>query len=54
MTGKELRALRLRLDLTQSQMAEKLFMSRIMYGLNERGIKPISKRTEQLALLLTK
>ncbi len=51
MTAKELRALRLRLDITQTQMAEKLLMSRVMYGMNERGLKPISERTEKLALI---
>lgn len=50
MTSKELRVLRLKLDLTQSEMADKLLMSRVMYGLNERGEKAISKRTEKLAL----
>lgn len=52
MTAEELRALRLRLDLTQQQMADKLYMSKAMYGLNERGENPISKRTEALALPL--
>lgn len=50
MNNKELRALRLKLDLTQQQMADKLLMSKVMYGLNERGSKTISKRTEKLAL----
>lgn len=48
MTNIELRKLRLALDLTQSQMAKRLLMSRVMYGYNERGIKPISKRTAAL------
>lgn len=52
MDNKELRALRLKLDLTQEQMADKLLMGRVMYGYNERGIKPISKRTKELALIL--
>ncbi len=52
MDNKQLRALRLRLDLTQQQMADKLYMSKVMYGLNERGKKPISARTEALALAL--
>ncbi len=52
MTGAELRALRLRLDITQSEMAKRLFMSRVMYGQCERGGKPISKRTEALAEIL--
>ncbi len=52
MDGKTLRALRLKLDLTQQEMADKLFMSRVMYGMNERGIKPISARTAALATTL--
>ena len=48
MTGKDLRALRFRLDLTQQEMADKLFMSRVMYGMNERGVKPLSQRTQAL------
>lgn len=52
MTHEELRKLRLKLDLTQTEMADKLLMSRIMYGLNERGEKPISKRTAAMALML--
>jgi len=48
----QLRALRLKLDLTQDEMAEKLLMSKVMYGLNERGKKPISDRTSALALIL--
>lgn len=52
MTKEELRKLRLSLDLPQAQMAKRLFMSKVMYGLNERGEKPISKRTEALALIL--
>ncbi len=54
MIGKDLRAIRLSLDLTQQAMADKLLMSKVMYGLNERGAKPISERTEKLALLLSK
>lgn len=54
MDNKELRALRLKLDLTQQQMADKLLMSKVMYGLNERGSKTISKRTEKLALEMEK
>ena len=50
MDGKTLRALRLSLDLTQSQMAATLFMTRQHYGLLERGDKPINKRTEALIL----
>ncbi len=49
MDNKELRALRLKLDITQSEMAKRLLMSRVMYGYNERGINPISKRTAALA-----
>lgn len=49
MTNKELRALRLRLDVTQAAMAEKLGVSRVMYGLYERGDTPISKPVQKLA-----
>lgn len=52
MTGNELRALRLKLDLTQSQMAEKLLIGREHYGECERGKFAISKRSEKLALIL--
>lgn len=52
MTGQELRKLRLKLDLTQQEMADKLLMSRVMYGMNERGVKPLSQRTEALAVKL--
>lgn len=53
MTPKELRALRLKLDLTQAEMAKKLLMGRVMYGLNERGNEPISERTEAMLSILT-
>lgn len=52
MTKEELRKLRLSLDLTQGEMAKKLLMSKVMYGLNERGQNPISPRTEKMALIL--
>lgn len=53
MTSQELRHLRLRLDFTQAAMADKLLMSKVMYGLCERGIKTISPRTEKLALIIS-
>lgn len=53
MTGKELRALRLRLDLTQREMAEKLGASLSMYSLYERGITPMRKSMAILCRRLT-
>ncbi len=49
MLSSELRKLRLSLDVTQREMAEKLGVSRQMYGLYERGNAPISKTIELLA-----
>ncbi len=49
----DLRALRLTLDLTQAEMAKKLYMTREHYGLLERGDKDITLRTEALAKMIT-
>ena len=49
MLNSDLRKLRLSLDVTQREMAEKLGVSRQMYGLYERGNAPISKTIELLA-----
>lgn len=43
MNNSELRKLRLTLDVTQEQMAEKLGISLPMYSLYERGKAPMSK-----------
>lgn len=53
MTPEELRKLRLSLDLTQNEMAKKLLMSKVMYGLNERGKKSLSERTQKIISILT-
>jgi transcriptional regulator with XRE-family HTH domain len=49
MENKELRKLRLTLDITQEQMAEKLGVSLPMYSLYERGKTVISKPVQLLA-----
>ena len=49
MTNQELRKLRLMLDLTQAQMAEKLLITKEHYSACERGVYKISKRTFKLA-----
>ncbi len=49
MNKDELRALRLRLDVTQRQMAEKLGVSLPMYSLYELGKTPMSKPVTILA-----
>jgi len=49
MAPQELRKLRLKLDLTQQQMAEKLGIVRHTYNEYERGKKPINKTVEKLA-----
>ena len=46
MTGKELKEARDKLGLTQSELADKIGMSRVMIGLMERDVQPIEKRTE--------
>lgn len=52
MTNKELRALRLKLDVTQREMAEKLGVSLPMYSLYETGKAEISKPVQKLAATL--
>lgn len=52
MNNKELRKLRLMLDVTQRQMAEKLGISLPMYSLYERGKTIISKPVDMLATSL--
>lgn len=49
MNSQELRKLRLTLDVTQRQMAEKLGVSLPMYSLYETGKTPLSKPVEKLA-----
>jgi len=49
MNKKELRKLRLTLDLTQRAMAEKLGVSLPMYSLYETGKAPMSKPVALLA-----
>lgn len=49
MNNIELRKLRLTLDITQRQMAEKLGVSLPMYSLYETGKTPLSKPVELLA-----
>ena len=45
MTAKQLKKARVKLGLTQAQMAEKLGLSRVMIGLMERHKKAIDIRT---------
>lgn len=45
MTGDELRSIRLALGLTQSELGERIGVSRTFLGLMERGQKPVGKRT---------
>lgn len=52
MTAEQLRKLRLKLDLTQSQMAERLGVSLATYSLYERDKAPMSKPVELLASTL--
>jgi len=52
MDNKELRKLRLTLDLTQREMAAKLGVSLPMYSLYERGKTPMSKPVKKLAAKL--
>ncbi len=52
MTSEELRALRLRIDITQKEMADKLGISLPMYSLYERGKTPMSKPVAILAAKL--
>lgn len=52
MNNIELRKLRLSLDVTQKEMAEKLGVSLPMYSLYELGKNPISKPVELLATIL--
>lgn len=49
MTHTELRKLRLKLDITQRQMANKLGVSLPQYSLYERGKTPINKASAMLA-----
>lgn len=53
MTPEELRAIRVALDLSQQEFAERLGLSRVMVGLMERGEKPISARTAAAAKALS-
>lgn len=50
MTGPDLRAIRLRLGLTQSEMAERVGLTWSGYCRQERGERAVSRQTELLAL----
>lgn len=47
MTGKELKALRQGLKLSQSEFGAQIGVSRVMIGLLERGQRPITRRLEK-------
>lgn len=49
MDNKQLRELRLKIDVTQKQMADNLGISLPTYSLYERGKKPMSKPVAMLA-----
>jgi len=54
MDNKELRKLRLKIDVTQVQMADMLGVTRQTYGGYETGKQPLSKPVEKLAEMIAK
>ena len=52
MTAERFKAIRIRLGLTQRELASDLEMSREMISLIERGFQPVRKRTELSMLYL--
>lgn len=46
MTGSELRSLRMALGYSQAELAVRIGLTRVFVGLMERGVKPVSARTQ--------